>query len=128
MKLKCKDCEKYMPTATEGHGICSMPASWFPTEADDNCHYISTEELKCKDCSRFGNDYACFTVDENDNAEDCFGFIDIQEENVYNALWKWFIRGTYSREKVLEICDGFEQSEEYKFFKSMNKESNSGGE
>ncbi|MDE7098251.1 MAG: hypothetical protein K2O60_03805 [Ruminococcus sp.] len=121
--MKCKDCEKYMPTAEKSQGVCSLSASWFPIKSEDDCHYISFEELKCKDCSRFGNDFACYTVDENDSAEDCIGFIDIQGQNIYNALWDWFKRGIYSREKVMELCDKFEKSEEYRFFKSMNRES-----
>lgn len=125
MELKCKDCEKYSGQKLSGQGLCTMPESWFPTEAEDDCHYISFEELKCKDCSRFGNDFACFTVNENDSVDDCIGFIDIQEKNIYDALWDWFKRGTYSREKVIRLCDEFEKSEKYRFFKSMNKESDS---
>lgn len=125
MKLKCRDCEKYNGEKPSGYGFCTMPESYFPTKAEDDCRYISSEELKCKDCSRFGHDFACYTVNENDSAEDCIGFIDIQGQNIYNALWDWFKRGIYSREKVMELCDEFEQSEEYRFFKSMNNESDS---
>lgn len=126
MKLKCKDCGKYRPVLTDGHGVCSLPESWFPVNAKDNCRYISAEGLKCKDCLRFGNDSGCFTADENDSAEKCTGFIDIQRENVYNAFRSWLIRGVYSREEIMKICDEFEHSEEYRFFQSINEESNSG--
>lgn len=126
MELKCRDCEKYNGQKPSGYGFCTMPASYFPTNAEDDCHYISFEKLKCKNCSHFGNDFTCFTVDKDDIADDCIGFIDIQRQNIYNALWDWFKRGIYSREKVMELCDEFEQSEEYRFFKSMNKESDSG--
>lgn len=125
MKLKCKACEKYNGQKPSGDGFCTMPESFFQTKAEDDCHYISFEELKCKDCSRFGNDFACFTVDENDSVYDCIGFINIHEKNIYDALWDWFKRGIYSREKVIRLCDEFEKSEEYRFFKSMNKESDS---
>lgn len=126
MKLKCKDCTKYKPTADKNHGVCSLPEDWFPTKADDDCRYVSVEEFKCKNCLRFGYDFACFAVDENESAESCSNFVDIQEKKIYEVLWDWFKRGIYSREKVMEMCDEFEQSEKYKFFQSINKESDTG--
>ncbi|MCM1506719.1 MAG: hypothetical protein NC177_06245 [Ruminococcus flavefaciens] len=122
MKLKCKDCKKYVNTATEGHGVCSLPNSWFPVESENDCHYLSGAEIKCKDCGRFGADLACITADENDCADDCMLFIDIEEENLHGIFWKWLQRGTYSREKIMELCDEFENSERYKLFRNiMNK-------
>lgn len=126
MELKCKDCKKYIKIKTQGHGLCSLPESYFPTRAENDCRYFSGAELKCGDCGRFGEDFACITADENDSADNCMGFIDIEKEKVYNAFLKWLIRGVYSREKISELCDEFEQSEEYRFFQSINKESNSG--
>ncbi|MDE5854722.1 MAG: hypothetical protein K2H19_06625 [Ruminococcus sp.] len=126
MKFKCKDCKKYLKTQSEEYGVCSLPYSYFPTKDDDDCHYLSESDIKCKDCVRFGEDFACFTADENDDASDCAGFIDIEEERVSNSFFVWLKRGIYSRKKILKLCDEFEQSEEYKFFQSMNKESNSG--
>lgn len=124
MQLKCKDCEKYKPVSTDGHGICTLPENWFPTKTNDDCRYISAEKLKCGNCLRFGNDFGCFTADKEDSAENCADFINIHMGNVYNAFLSLLIQGTYSREKVMEICDEFEHSEEYKFFQSIDKESN----
>ena len=122
--MKCKNCEKYFTTATPGHGVCSMPSSYFPTEAENDCCYISPR-ITCKDCGRFGNDFACFTVDEHDDAKGCIGFIDMQEEDVLNAFRIWLSRGVYSREKVMKLCDEFEETDVYKFIsKVLEKEKN----
>lgn len=128
MKLKCRDCKKYVKTATEGHGVCSLPHSWFPTESENDCHYLSGTEPKCKDCVRFSEDFACFTADENNSADGCRGFIDIEEENFFGILWKWFQRETYSRENIMKLCDKFENSEEYRFFQNLKKKENHYGE
>ena len=112
--MKCKYCEKYIKIATPGHGVCSMPDSYFPTMAENDCAYIASGKLTCKDCGRFGNDFACFACLEDDDATGCGGFIDIQEENVLNAFQIWLSRGEYSREKIMALCDEFEDSELYK--------------
>ena len=78
--MKCKDCEKYFTTATSEHGVCNMLSSWLPTEAENDCCYISNR-ITFNDCGRFGNDFACFIVDEDDDAKGCIGFIDMQEED-----------------------------------------------
>lgn len=127
--MKCKDCKKYLGTETNEYGFCSLPESYFPTKFDDDCCYLQNYAIKCKDCYRFGKDFACLTADENDDVSDCPGFIDAEEENVLKAFLVWLGRGNYSREKVLKLCDEFEQSEEYNFFKNIvNKEGSSSGE
>lgn len=45
-------------------------------------------ELKCRDCVRLGEDLVCITADENDSANGCRLFIDIEEENFFSILWK----------------------------------------
>lgn len=110
--MKCKNCKKYIPIATSGHGVCSLPSGYFPTEAENNCHYIS-DSITCKDCGRFRTDSLCMTVNEDDDASHCGGFIDIHEENVLDAFRVWLSRGKYSREKVLRLCDKFEKCELY---------------
>lgn len=125
--MKCRDCKKYRKTGTSGHGVCSLPYSYFLVEDNDECHYLKTDDLKCKDCDRFKSDFACFTSDENDNASDCACFIDKQKCHILDVFWTWFKRGTYSREKIMKLCDEFEQSEEYKFFQTLNKEDNLNG-
>ena len=118
--MKCKNCPKFIAIAQEGkpreaseYGICSMPSSHFPTAAENDCCYISSR-ITCKDCARFGEDFACFTADENDDASDCCGFIDICEENVLDSFRIWLSRSEYSREKIMKLCDEFEKSELYK--------------
>ena len=119
--MKCKDCKKYWPIATPGHGICSLPSSYFPTESENDCCYISSN-ITCKDCGRFGNDFACFTANENDDASNCAGFIDIYEENVLDAFRIWLSRNIYSRENILKLCDKFEESELYDIISNALKQ------
>ena len=119
--LKCKDCKKYMESATKGHGFCSLPESFFPTEAENDCHYIVKQSLKCEDCDRLGTDYACFTAKAEDDASNCPGFIDKDESELENILIRMFSKGKYSKEKIIEFCDKFEESEMFKLLKDHVK-------
>ena len=49
----------------------------------------------------------------------------MQEEDVLNAFRIWLSRGVYSREKVMKLCDEFEETDVYKFIsKVLEKEKN----
>ena len=93
--MKCGVCKKYMPTATQGYGVCSAPASYFPVKAEDTCHFILPKPTVCKDCGRFGKDTACMGVSENDpiyiDGERCGGFIDSQIEALEQEVFNFFM-------------------------------------
>lgn len=81
--MKCKNC-KYRKnignTSETGSAICSYSSSWFPVNIENNCHLISEKkELKCGDCSRLGEDTACFDCSEDDSA--------IYNDNCAEDLW-----------------------------------------
>ena len=116
--MKCKDCEKYIPIATPGHGVCSLPESHFPTEAENDCSYMVVDKLTCKDCYRFEKDFACMGADKDDDVDGCGGFIDIKEETLNNIFWEWLLRGKYSRKKIMALCDKFEDNDVYRFIVS----------
>ena len=113
--MKCKECEKYWKIADPQNGVCSLPQSYFPVNADDECHYKNNKPLTCKDCDRFDTDAACMTVSENDPVNDCPGFIDINQAAIEQAMLNMFARGRYSREVMMDLIESFEGSEEYKF-------------
>ena len=124
--MKCKDCQHYMKVA-ESY-ICDMSHSCFSTGANDECHYITGIEPKCSDCFRYY--YSCAMTGNNADSyvNGCGGFIDIEPKRMKELLSRWLMRGIYSREKILRLCDEFERSEEYKFFQSLNKEDIPNGE
>lgn len=114
--LHCKECEKFMRFGGDDkHGVCSLPESYFQTEADAECVYLRKDMLTCSDCARFKEDFACMTAAEDDDASDCPGFIDKFEENVLAAFFEWLKRGEYNREKIEALCKSFEETEAYQF-------------
>lgn len=116
-KLYCRDC-KYMQkignTDETGHALCTFQPSYQPTTLDTRCVFLpETAELRCGDCARFGNDFACFTCSAEDSAMSdgrlCAGFIDKHEEKLYNILAFWKLHNFYSRERINRILDDFEK-------------------
>ena len=106
--MKCKNC-KYRKnigkTSETGSAICSYSSSWFPVNIENNCHLISEKkELTCGDCSRLGEDTACFDCSEDDsaiyNGQLCRGFVDEREEEFKQILMFWKVQGFYDCEKV----------------------------
>ena len=111
--LKCKDCEKYYKTKDENNGICSLPGSFFPTNADNICPFLKIEKLHCKNCTHFGSDFACMTREEND--EICGGFVNIEEEQLENIIFDMIKRNIDVKEKILEIIDEVQNSDYVQF-------------
>ncbi len=127
IELKCKDCEKYWKTGTEGYGVCSLPAFHFVTKAEENCQYLTPPQFTCEDCARYSEDMDCSTNEPDEKA--CKFFVDEREDKIYELLWSWFIGGEYSRDKILKICEEFENSDAYRFFENIiYKEGEKSGE
>ena len=113
--LCCGQCKKYMPFGgdDDAKGVCSLPESYFMVDASQPCVYLDSAKRTCKMCSHFGNDTACMTAREDDEA--CVGFEDQLEVDLMNLLFQWMKRGEYSRTKVEQICIAFEQTPDYRF-------------
>ena len=112
--LICRNCEKYWKCGGDGNdGVCSMPNSFFPVKADQECVYLFTEKVTCKHCWHYANDTACMTCEADDDP--CVAFDDVLENAFLNILFSWLKQGTYSREKNQKLCDSFEGTDEYKF-------------
>ena len=117
--LHCKECEKFFKFGGDDtRGVCSLPESYFPTEAESECVYLSRRKKTCKDCSHFGTDFACMTARADNPADACCGFIDKLETQLYEIFFEWLKSGEYSREKVENLCAQFEQTKEYEFVKA----------
>lgn len=137
--MKCKNC-KYRKnignTSETGSAICSYSSSWFPVNIENNCRFIPEKKaLTCGDCSRLGEDTACFDCSENDsaiyngqlcsmlsitlkfeykisaiyNGQLCRGFVDEREEEFKQILMFWKVQGFYDREKINNFIDEFEE-------------------
>lgn len=115
--MKCKNC-KYRKnignTSETGSAICSYSSSWFPVNVENNCRFIpEKKELTCGDCSRLGEDTACFDCSEDDsaiyNGQLCRGFVDEREEEFKEILMFWKVQGFYDREKINKFIDEFEE-------------------
>ncbi len=115
--MKCKNC-KYRKnignTNETGSAICSYSSSWFPVNIENNCQLIpEKKELTCGDCSRLGEDTACFDCSEDDsaiyNGQLCRGFVDEREEEFKEILMFWKVQGFYDREKINKFIDEFEE-------------------
>ena len=112
--LHCGECEKCFKLGDgSGHGVCSVPESYFPVEKNDECVYLQHPAKTCVMCSHFGTDFACMTATATDSA--CGGFEDKLEMDVMNILFQWFLRDEYSRAKLEQLCVEFEQTPEYRF-------------
>ncbi len=71
--------------------------------------------MKCRDCWRLENDFACLGMDgDDDYANRCIGFLDLHEENLIEIFRYWNLKGMYSREKIMALCERFENSSWYK--------------
>ncbi len=106
--MKCEQCQSFKAIANTdetGQGICSFPNSWMPVHKDDECHFIPSAEVKCKDCDRLCNDFACMTCEPEDSAMHgehlCGGFIDKYELEVAKAIQVWKARG-WDYNKILQ--------------------------
>ena len=115
--LHCKDCEKYYKFGGDGsHGVCSVPASFFPVEAGMPCVYLNPPKKTCSMCSHFDNDTACMTQEADDTfASECGAFDDKGEWELEKILFQMLRNGTYSRQLIENICIEFEQTPEYLF-------------
>ena len=111
--LKCKDCEKYMSTATKGQGVCSLPNSFFLTKAENSCGYLVVEEKRCKDCTHFYNDMGCLWKEEKD--EICSAFIALDIDNMTNTWFDMLLEGKDVRNEVNKMLDEFYQDKQVQF-------------
>lgn len=116
--MKCNECEYFwkmqsQPDDTDVHGVCSLPESFVPTIADQECVFLAVKPKSCKDCSHFGNDFGCLSAQEDD--EICSGFEDVLESRVTEAMFEWLKRGEYSRRKLELLCIAFEQTDVFRF-------------
>jgi len=101
----CKDCDKMkkMGNSNEcGYGICTNSPSFFMVSMNDECVFEKEIILHCSDCSRFNSDYVCLTVNADDVAENCAGFIDKREEGFRSLLHHW---SEHDLKMNKEICD-----------------------
>lgn len=121
--LHCGDCEKFFKMSDGINGVCSVPDSYFPTDAETECVYLKrAKKTTCGDCAHFGNDTACMTQNKDDAI--CCGFKHVLEEQLVNILMEMLLEGYYSHEKINKICEEFEASPEYKFVSEKIKEQN----
>ena len=101
---KCgEQCKYYWGTATEGHGVCSAPESFFPVCDGDNCPYIPHSTmgecgLKCKDCTNI-DDFSCMTCDPEDSI-------------IHSHI-------SYKGEVLGSICCGFDWELKERFFRCL---------
>lgn len=121
--MKCKDCKKYIKTG-EGKGHCRL----LDMNSDDEreCFFFFDPTQRCGNCAWFEYDYDCHGIPKDRLA--CSSFMDDTEYDIVRNFKLLLRKGLYSREKIMELCDKFESYDEYEFFRSMKKESNSGEE
>ena len=119
--LICKNCnfkQNISDTEETGKALCTFSNNYFPVDVEDRCHYIpELGKLKCGDCARYGEDFACLNRQTDDSAiqDDsrlCSGFEDKKEEEFMQILMLWKIRGLYDRDKVNRLMNEFEQEYE----------------
>lgn len=106
----CKDCKHFLKienTESTRQGLCTYFDYLSPVIIDQNCVYLKGP-YTCKDCARFGKDFACMTCEAEDKS--CSAFIDKYEEIVERALFDWKMRGFNIKEKVIDIVDHFEKT------------------
>lgn len=102
---KCgEECKYYWTTATEGHGVCSAPQSYFPVCKGDHCPFVAQHTigecgLKCKDCVNI-DDFSCMTVNPEDS---------IIQSHI-----------SYTGEVSASICCGFDWELKERFFRCLN--------
>ena len=112
--LCCNACEKYYPLGDGmDHGVCSLPEVYFAVDGTSPCVFLLMHKKTCASCSHFENDTACYTARATDDI--CVGFEDKREVELTTILFEWLKQGTYSRERLLKLCDAFEQTDVYQF-------------
>lgn len=107
--MKCKDCKFKMNIANteqSRQAICSFPNSYSPVCIDNDCLFIR-EAFKCKDCESFYYDSACLAKDEEDKP--CSDFMSIGESKIVETLIELLVNGLYSRGRINDILNRFEQ-------------------
>lgn len=106
----CEECKQFQPignTAETGKGLCKMNDDYMPCDAKSECLF-APKPYTCKDCDRYKNDFACFTVGADDpvfdeeTQTDCSGFIDKKEVELLNIFFEWKMRGINIQEKIDE--------------------------
>ena len=112
--LKCKSC-KYFTDNGQGLCLCTRDESWEPTGPDRNCVFLpEPRELRCEDCWRLGNDFACCGVDPKDSAYTdghlCIMFEDRREDDLDEILSFWKSCGLYDRERINRLLDEVEEA------------------
>ena len=115
--MKCEICKYKQDIANSkeaGVAVCIRNASHFPVNYEDECHFLpSKRELLCRDCARYGEDYACIEAEADDNAcidgKLCEGFIDAKEQEFQKILMWWKAQGMYDRDKIEEMIDKVEE-------------------
>ena len=115
----CKYFAKLANTDETGEGVCTFSDWYIPTSINIKCRYAIDKDytLKCKDCERFNNDYACYTVNENDLVGKCSGFIDKIYTNIENEVITLLLQNRFDREKIIAVID-----DAVKNFNAPNKE------
>lgn len=127
MERKCKNCKFFQEignTNATGAGLCTVSNSYGATNKENKCPlfysrqidfkdlYKLQSNLKCRDCDRFGVDYACFTCKEDDSAWGkgnlCAGFIPKQLEEVESILFTWYVQGLNVREILSDSLEKIE--------------------
>jgi len=110
--IECKHLNRIANTDETRQGICGYPMSFFPVCVDEECKY-ALAPYTCKDCDRFGNDWACMTALEDDPVDSeygmCWGFIDKKESEVFSALAEWTLRGYDIQEKLDKVLKDFKE-------------------
>lgn len=95
-----KKCNYYSETDTPGHGICTICESFEPCEEGMECPFcrkLDVKKMTCgTHCARWGEDFACFTVPE--------------DQSIYHTGFRWDGR------PYADLCCGFEDKLKYKFF------------
>ena len=102
----CRDCDKLNKIGNSeecGYGICTNVPYFFMVDMNEECVFEKPIILHCSNCSRFGTDFACETVEADNISENCPGFIDKREEGFRELLHFWDSRGIDVREKVEKI-------------------------
>lgn len=103
---KCKYFIGIKNTEETSKGICTYTSDYESVDITKPCPYVPREyTLKCKDCIRYLNDYACFTCQEDDEVNDCCGYIDKIYEQIYDNIYQLFLQKRLDKDKILSIID-----------------------
>lgn len=108
-------CDHCWLTATKDHGICNLVMEVAPI--GEECPFLKPKNLTCKDYDRYGFDFACFTAHEDDDANECCGFIDKREETLRGWVYEMLAQGRNPRVEIEKMISNFEDSDIYKWIK-----------